>query len=395
MNNSILDTIKIDRCCGCMVCKHVCPVNAITEISDEYGFIYPSVDYDVCINCGKCSKTCPITNEVSLHEPISAFAALNKDLDIVYNSSSGGVFASIAKEVLKKGGLVYGATVDSDWNVKHTAVTVVEDLPSIQKSKYVQSSLLNTFSEIKKALDNRLVLFSGTPCQVAALYCFLGDNYNNLLTVDFVCHGTPSNLFFKDYISFLDHKYGKIEKYTFRAKKQANNGMNWFSAIKPVDKKEFIINWPIDSYGYYYMKSKTNRLSCYDCQFAKVERASDITLCDYWGWENYHADRFEASSSVSGVIINSEKGNALFQSIISDLTLDITSYEKIAEHNRHLNSSEKLPLDRTQILSIWKNYGYKELAIKFSKEHRLQIIKYTVLDCIPFGIVDYLKKVLR
>ena len=181
------------KCCGCGVCKQICPKGAIAMKVDEEGFLYPTVDNSKCIKCDLCVKTCPILNKPRTYKVLETYAAKHKSNEIKLKSSSGGIFTALAETILKEGGVVFGAVFDKDWNIIHTYVDNVLDLDRIRRSKYVQSNTLETFKETKKFLDSgRQVLYTGTPCQIAGLRKFLGKDYNNLLTADIVCHAVPS-----------------------------------------------------------------------------------------------------------------------------------------------------------------------------------------------------------
>lgn len=392
MKQNVIDLLKHDRCCGCLACKESCPVGAINKEQDKYGFIYPMIEVATCIHCGRCVAACPALSETTLNHPIKAYAALNTTDEVIFKSSSGGIFTPLAEYILESGGIVCGATMDDQYDVYHTFAKDIGSLYMLQKSKYVQSNMEGVFSQIKDELDDKLVLFSGTPCQVSALMAFLGKEYDNLFTVDVVCHGVPNNDLFKDYMSFLKFKDSTIIGYEFRAKKQVRNGMNWYSAILFNDGRRKVINWPTDSYNYYYMKCNTYRESCYGCQFARVDRASDITLCDYWGWEEFHKGTFPTNSSVSGVIINSEKGLNLFRFIESQLLYIESSYDSIVAHNQSLTQTAAKPIDREEILTLWKSKGYDCLDNKFHTDNRKIILKYKLIDLIPEKLKTAVKR---
>ena len=391
MSNSVIDRVNHEKCCGCLACMDACPTGAITVGKDEFGFRYPTIDNGKCIACGKCAASCPTLHAPAANTPVSAWAAVHKNDGVVFESSSGGIFTALAEEVLDQGGVVCGAAMDSEYNVRHVIVFDRGELPALRKSKYVQSDLKGIFSEIKKLLRTRLVLFSGTPCQVAALKAFLGGDDEKLLTVDVVCHGVPNNDLFHDYIRFLEASGKKLTEYEFRAKRQARNGMNWYSALHLEGGRRKVFNWPTDSYNFFYMKRKIYRDSCYECDFARQERASDMTLCDYWGWEEFHRTQFPKNSSVSGVILNSEKGNAIFKRIAPKLLSFETSYQNISLHNKSLSGTAAKPTDRDDLLREWKEKGYQALDAQFRSANRVQILKYKLIDMIQ----EKLKLIVR
>ena len=228
--NNITDSLKKERCSGCLSCIDACPTNALYASKDYYGFVIPEIDKKKCINCGKCILACPYNNKISTNYLGKTYAVLNKKNDIIKKSSSGGVFFSLAKKIIEQNGYVIGATMDRDFQVKHICIDSVEDIRKLQKSKYIQSDTNGIYRLVKKKLTSgKKVLFTGTPCQVYGLKSYLNDkNYDNLICMDVVCHGVPNQDFFNDYIKYLSKKEGQIEDYEFRTKKEAANGMNWF-----------------------------------------------------------------------------------------------------------------------------------------------------------------------
>lgn len=200
--------IQLDKkqtCTGCHACAAKCPKQCIKMISDTEGFWYPQIDEEECINCGLCERVCPIITPIKFEDPFSpmAYACYNRDEKVRLASSSGGIFTLIAEAVLKQGGVVFGAGFDEDFNVCHQCVERVEDLDKLRMSKYVQSKIGETYREAENFLkENRLVLFTGTPCQIGGLKAYLGKSYDNLITQDIICHGVPSPMVWEDYLAF-------------------------------------------------------------------------------------------------------------------------------------------------------------------------------------------------
>ena len=201
------------KCSGCHACSSICPKKCISLVADEEGFLYPKVNEKECLNCNLCEQVCPFLNPIGISKdeaPI-AYAAKNLDEGTRTKSSSGGVFTAIAEHVIGQGGIVFGSAFDSPYNVVHIGVQKKDELQRLRGSKYVQSKIGNTYQEAKEALvSGRVVLFTGTPCQIGGLKAFLKKDYPNLYTQDLICHGVPSPKIFKEYKKFIEKKYYKI-----------------------------------------------------------------------------------------------------------------------------------------------------------------------------------------
>ncbi|MBQ3046527.1 MAG: Coenzyme F420 hydrogenase/dehydrogenase, beta subunit C-terminal domain [Clostridia bacterium] len=391
--NNILSNITTDDCCGCGACVKACPTNAINYKENKYGFLYPCIVEDKCVGCGKCVKVCPIIN-VNLKQGIRAYSAVSKDDKVLENSSSGGIFSHIAAAVLKQQGYVFGCTMDEKFQVRHVCIHLERDLYQVTKSKYVQSFLGNIFNDVlDKLKENIKVLFCGTPCQVAAINNFIDDKYKeNLLTIDVVCHGVPSQKLFNSYISFLENRRNKkLVEYTFRYKKNSHEGMLWYSSYRYEKGQRVTVNWPEDSYNYYYMKGATYRNSCYQCKYAQAQRAGDITLCDYWGYEKFHKE-FTRKDSVSGIIVNSQKGLQEILALVPKLKIYETSISHLVENNGCLREPTKKDLSDGNILELWVEKGYEFVDKQFKTKHRKQRLKYKIMRHLPKKLIYLIRR---
>ena len=201
---------KNQQCCGCSSCEQKCPQKCIRMIEDEQGFLYPYVNEKECIKCGLCKKVCPMINPCKLHDPIASYAAWHDDEQIRNTSSSGGVFTALAERIIDVGGVVFGARFNDDWEVIHDYTETIYGLKAFRGSKYVQSKIGDSYIKAESFLkQNRKVLFTGTPCQIAGLKSYLHKDYNNLLSVEVICHGAPSPLVWRDYIRYINNIYSK------------------------------------------------------------------------------------------------------------------------------------------------------------------------------------------
>jgi coenzyme F420-reducing hydrogenase beta subunit len=306
-----------DICTGCMACINVCPVNCISPYEDDEGFCQPIIDKTKCINCGKCTAACPVLNAPIKHTddtPV-VYAVWNKDPLLLSKSTSGGAFGALAKQVLNGKGIVYGVAYSEDLLVNHIRVTTEDELQKLHGSKYVQSKIGYIYRSIKEDLDKAInVLFSGTPCQVAGLYGFLGhDKYDNLYTCDLVCHGVPSPGVYEKYIKYMEEKNNsKMINIEMRTKKRG-----WNSTL---DMKHSYENGTVietfdafnDPYMNGFLYDLILRKSCYECRYAKIPRESDITLADFWGIGSEMPFNHPTEQGISMIMINTSRGKDLF-----------------------------------------------------------------------------------
>ena len=298
------------KCVGCAGCYSICPKKCINMSDDNEGFKYPIVDEIKCINCNMCTKVCPTINPKTKPSLQKSYAAYNKDEDTRINSSSGGLFAIFSKEVLSQGGVVFGAMFDESFNVIHGYIENENQLFKFQGSKYVQSSIGDTYKKCKEFLEqNRLVYFTGTPCQINGLKNYLRKEYNNLLTQDFVCHGVPSPKVWNDYKA----RFKKMENVSFRDK---TNG--WLDFYMKVN--DYKASHSKDPFMTAFLTNNILRPSCYECKFKTKDRISDITLADLWGASSI-VPEMDDDKGISLLVINSNKGLNLFEKVKSDLVM--------------------------------------------------------------------------
>ena len=337
-------------CCGCNACAQICPKQCITMQEDDEGFLYPRVDTENCIDCHLCEKICPVSNHGTERKPLKVYAAINKDEEVRKQSSSGGIFTALAEQVIKQGGVVFGARFDERWQVKHDYTETMEGLAAFRGSKYVQSQIGNSYQEAERFLKaGRKVLFSGTPCQIAGLRNYLRKEYDNLLTVDFICHGVPSPMVWRRYlkeevarqcdrknsvlshpiheedvlvegISFRDKTMG-WKKYSFALTLSTTNGSGekiQFCSCSPMTKNEYLRG---------FMSNVYLRPSCYSCAFKKQKSGSDITLADFWNIGLYNK-QLDDNHGLSLMLLNNSKGLCLVNDIRSEVAFySIPNYD--------------------------------------------------------------------
>lgn len=366
--------IKIEekyKCSGCHACYNICPKNAIKMKEDKYGFKYPEVDNSKCINCNLCKKVCPIINSKTKKEEVrTAYACYNKNEAVRKSSSSGGIFTLIATEIIKKQGVVFGAKFNKEFNVEHDYVEKVEDLYKFRGSKYVQSEIKDTYKKAKEFLErNRYVLFTGTPCQIEGIYSFLGKNYEKLYTQDIVCHGVPSKLVWEKYKKYLEGKFeSKIINVDFRNKE---TGWDSYSVKITFDnKKEYIMKNSDDKYMRSFLRNTCLRDSCYNCNFKKIKRISDITLADFWGIQNI-CPELDDNKGTSLVSINSKKGKDLFDTIKDEIVFKEVEIQEAIKYNPSMVSSSKEDKNRQKFFKNLERFDFNKLVDKYTYKPNL------------------------
>ena len=335
-----LDTKK---CLSCRSCFLTCPKNAIEMRENREGFFYPIIN-EKCINCGLCVTHCPIlTPNKKPFFGQRIFCLILKNEELLRKSSSGGVFAGIANYILSENGVVYGCAYDENFNANIIGITNVADLYKLQGSKYVASNTNVTYKQVKENLEiGKKVLYCGSPCQIAGLKAFLGKDYENLYTLDLICHGTPSQKLFSKYIEWLGKKFGgKIIYYGFRDKDISGWSCGGIAIAKTKTKTKTKTNpSSLDPYYYHFLKGTTYRECCYNCNYCQKERVSDITIGDYWGIKKEHP-HFYSPNGVSCLLINTEKGRNLWNLVSNDFFYLESSFENIAKYNHNLKYPTK------------------------------------------------------
>lgn len=389
---------KLDKnnCTGCRMCEQICPVKAINMIENEEGFIEPQIDKQKCIDCGLCFKRCPQLNRKNIKTQPDVYAVRLKSLKEQMESSSGGAFVAIAKAVLKQEGVVFGCAFSKDLIAEHIKVDNLEDLKKLKGSKYVQSNVKDTYKEVEKYLKNdKKVLYSGSPCQIAGLQAYLSKEYKNLLTVDIICHGVPSPKLFERYKDWLEKKYkAKLKWYDFRNKEKKLLGYN---AKMVFEKNKKILvkykNASLDPYYQSFLNAYTYRECCYNCLYANENRISDFTIADFWGIEQAHPE-FNDKRGISLLIVNTQKAKEIFkEEIKNNLDYVKSTMNKASEKNMNLKKPTKRPQQRDYAYQNIDNQNFKKYA-KTSLEFRKQL-KKILLDIIPEKLKIQVKDLLR
>jgi coenzyme F420-reducing hydrogenase beta subunit len=380
----MIDIKEKHNCCGCGACVQICPKQCISMSGDNEGFLYPHVDSTICIDCGLCEKVCPVINQDEPREPLAVYAAKNINEEIRLKSSSGGIFTLLAEQVIADSGVVFGARFNENWEVIHDYTETVEGLEAFRGSKYVQSIIGDNFKIAKQFLnDGRKVLFSGTPCQIAGLNKFLRKEYDNLLTVEVVCHGVPSPMVWRDYldykrtkcaagkntvssslnelpvitgISFRDKTHG-WKKYGFKICYAASKAVE-----NSVSKSANTANCEItpfndDLFMKGFLKNIYLRPSCYHCAARQGKSGADISIADYWGIQSIHPE-IDDDKGTGLVLINTKQGANYFNSIANQINILTSNYNNAIMQNPCIVKSVKEPKRRHQ---FWQNYPISKI----------------------------------
>lgn len=362
-----IDVSDKEDCCGCTACKNVCPVNAIEMKEDEEGFLYPVIDENKCINCTLCKATCPILNkkkEKKIEQ--KAYILNNKDMEIRTESTSGGAFTEISKYILNKNGIVYGAAFNDLFKVEHQKATKEEELSKFRNSKYVQSDLNNTFKEIKEYLEEgRFVCFSGTPCQIEGLNCFLKKKYEKLVLVDVVCRAVPSPKFLREYLTYIKEKKlnkEQIQSIFFRDKskygykytqmKITSKGNNYENGIET------------DPYLRAFFNGYSIRNSCMSCKFKKRYRISDFTMWDCFNVENFDKN-MDDNKGTTRILIHTEKGRKIFDEIKENFIYKEIDADKIVEDSKEMVRPNKINPNRKEFFEDFNQLDIDEVFKKY------------------------------
>lgn len=365
-----MELCPTEICTGCLACYNACPHGAIVLTKDDEGFVYPTIISEQCVECSLCNDVCPVIDDSYqnlLRQPLATYAAWSNEKQIVWKSSSGGLFTAIAEWVLTNNGVVYGAAFDGNFLVKHQRVDRIDDLEKLRGSKYVQSCIGDNFISVRNDLkQDRWVLFCGTPCQIAGLQSYLGSNkeFAKLITIDIVCHGVPTSLMFDEYKSYLERKFNsKMTSYSFRDKKWSWMHYNTKAVFE--NGKVYVGKWEEDIYMRGFLREYFLRSSCHSCHFARAQRCGDFTLADFWGYSAKKREVADKDRGVSMVLVNTEKAESIIAKIKNNLTIYPRAMEEAVAGNRCLREpSEKSPL-REVFWWDYKMYGYKSLIEKY------------------------------
>lgn len=343
----MIDRLTKEECCGCNACGDACPKGSISFSKDEEGFLYPHIDKASCIECNICEKVCPVINIDSLkkndYEKPKCYAAVHKNLQVRFDSTSGGAFSAFAKKAYQEKSYVGGAVWNEDWSVSQFISNNKKDMERLRSSKYIQSNAIGFYKEVKELLKaGENVVVCGAPCQMAALRSFLGKPYDNLLILDFVCMYVNSPKIWEAYIKGLEEKHHSKVVYV----KDKNKEIGWRTLCTKIVFENGDVIYETQEKNAFrrcYMGMKVGaRPSCHDCKFKGFPRIADVTLADFWGVEKYLPKEYDNNLGTSLVLLNSEKGKNYYENkVVSLMTTQEIPFESILGGNLGLIQSHK------------------------------------------------------
>lgn len=363
-------------CCGCSACVQICPKGCISLKEDNEGFLYPEADKNICIECGLCEKVCPFINVGIPSEPVDTYAAKNKNESVRMESSSGGIFTLLAEKVIQEGGVVFGARFDENWEVVHDYTDTVSGLSVFRGSKYVQSRTGNTYRQAETFLkQGRKVMFTGTPCQIRGLKLFLRKDYDNLLSVDFVCHGVPSPGIWRMYLNEAFRNPYRREEHGKNSVLSSSKAIPVITGINFRDKK---LGW--EKYSFVvrgmsagradknsvllsdmhrknplmraFLSDLILRPSCYECKAKGGRSGSDITIADFWGVQNILPE-FDDDKGVSLVLVNENRDS--FVDVFDDIIKQEINVSAVKQYNGGFSEKTKPHPKRALFFSMLGN----------------------------------------
>lgn len=312
------------NCCGCSACAQACPKQCITMQQDAEGFLYPQVDTSRCIDCGLCERVCPFIHPYDARTPILSYAAINIDEQIRMESSSGGIFTLLAEQIINDRGVVFGARFDENWQVTIDYSETIDGLAAFRGSKYVQARVGDTYAMCAKFLrEGRNVMYSGTPCQIAGLKHFLHKEYDNLLTVDIVCHGVPSP---KVWAKYLHEVVGTVNVQGVSMRDKQHEGWKRYNVVLDYKKDGEMISlsscYQENDYMNAFLRDMILRPSCYACKAKECSSHSDITIADFWGVQSIRPT-MDDDKGTGLLLIHTAKGKEY-------VPFDKMKYEEVA-----------------------------------------------------------------
>lgn len=390
----MIDISGKHNCCGCSACAQACPKQCILMKQDVEGFLYPQVNTSSCIDCGLCEKVCPFNHPYEARTPMHTYAAINNNEKIRMESSSGGIFTLLAEQILNDGGVVFGARFDENWQVTIDYTESIEGLAVFRGSKYVQARVGDTYAKCAKFLKaGRKVLYSGTPCQIAGLKHYLRKEYDNLLAVDFVCHGVPSP---KVWEKYLQEVVGTVNVQGVAMRDKQHEGWKRFNFVLDYQKEEKMItlsSWHQENdYMNAFLRDMILRPSCYACKTRECRSHSDITIADFWGIQNI-LSQMDDDKGTGLVMIHTEKGKDYVP--FDKMQYDEVTFEEGYRNNPAIFRSAKPWPRRAEFFQKLDNEDGVVDLIRNSLKPTLQMRLKSVIKRVAYLPIRIVRKSIR
>lgn len=385
------------ECCGCGACVDICPKNAISLSQDKETFLYPIIDRKKCVDCGLCEKACPLNFSCFQNcNSVKSYVGTYKSKNVIYDSSSGGAFTAIYQTFIKLGYIVYGVQFSEQLKVVHGKAFSEKECEKFRKSKYIQSNTVGCFKSIEKDLcSGNRVLFSGVSCQCAALVSYLDAkniSKENLVTVNLLCHGVPSQAIFDKYLEEERKEEGAIVyQYKFRNKEPKRDKVNSRTAlIEFSNGNKYIRTMDNDPFLRGYYTRLFYRPSCETCHFTCKERLTDFTIADAWNIEKIKPN-YRPVEGVSLILFNTEKARSTFNSIEEIMDLEEVSSEWALTSQRLFRAPTDMHKNRDQFFELWQKIGFKKAVFKCTKPS----FKHRVGKMLPEPLKNKIRNILN
>lgn len=392
-----MEICSLEKCTGCCSCENKCPKSCIRMEYDQNGFLRPHIEESECIKCLLCVKVCPSNKETELEGKDSkAYKAWSNDLNTRKNSSSGGIFSELAKEVLTQGGIVFGAAFNEKFKLQHIDINNLSELSKLRGSKYIQSDTSRSYKKVLDYLNKgKLVLYSGTPCQIDGLNHYLNKKYDNLITVDVLCHGAGSTKVFNDSIEYLSRQYNSIPKYIqFRYKRKSYSESDFRITFN--NNKVFSKVLYISPYGYLFAKRLIVRQSCLNCKYSTRVRVSDITLGDYQNSDTRYQSKNEKKNGVSIVLANSIVGEEILNRIRNNIFCESVSFEETVKCCSTLKRENSY--NEKNFIKFFEDYNSKSFLEIIKKDYKAPFMvkfQYFIGRDRYINLVNHVKSIIR
>mgnify|MGYP001053716117 CR=1 FL=1 len=386
------------ECCGCGACLQICPKQCISMQPDEKGFLYPKIEESLCIHCDLCRKVCPEDPAVRPKgegEP-ELYGAVHKDEKVLMESASGGAFPAIVDAFCDKNYVSFGVEYDKDMKVCHNYVTDKAQIGKFKKSKYVQSDTKETFRKAREFLEQgKKVLYTGTPCQISGLKAYLRKDYENLLTVDLICHGVASPELFADYITLMEEKFGqKVVWADMRGKEKRYGNWSLINSSVKVQNQAVHTNNISKAFVGTYLKTIGYRDACFSCSFYPVPRASDITIGDLWGAETIMPELFDGRG-ISLILLNSDKGKSLLPEVQKRMKTKPVSLEEATKKNPNLSRPTIRKEGEDAFWEMRKNLPVGQVLEHFGLPPRSARIKQGIRGAVSMIVPKKVRKFIK